>query len=172
MCTGKDSGLAAGALVRFKNSYIHEKPKVSLQFGQVLITILLFQILTWMRDNFSLTISMIELMLMLLAETLRSEARSWRLTRRMRTAKSRMTWLIVMILCWLTSTELYTVATIVNDYCWTIFCVQTRALFKVLPNYPRLFDSTLGYPGEGWKTGRQRNRNQKNAKHGPQDIRT
>ena len=34
-----------------------------------------------------------------------------------------------------------------------------RELFKVLPKYPRIHDSTLGFPGEGWKAARQRRRN-------------
>ena len=65
---------------------------------------------------------------------------------------------------WLKSTDLYKVAETCSDICWTIFYVQTRKLFKVLPHYPRLFDSTLGFPGEGWGEGRGRKRNRKKRK--------
>ena len=89
MCAKKDSSLATGALVRDKNSYTHEKPKVSLQFGQVIITILLFLLLTmtWLRDNLIIAPTMLETVLILIVEILRTDIKGWHLTRKIRTVK-------------------------------------------------------------------------------------
>ena len=164
--TKKDSGLAAGTLEGTKNFHTHEKPMVSFQFGQVLVTFSLFLLLILARlsDNLLFAPTMLEIMLILTVEILRTEARNWNLTRKLRIVKLMFLWPAAVITHWLKRTDIYTVATICNDFCWAIFIAQTRKLFKVLPNYPNLFDSTLGFPGEGWPTGRKRNRTRKKRK--------
>ena len=100
---------------------------------------------------------------LLIAKDLRSIAKGWHLKRKWRASKKKIIWLLLYVLFWLHGTALIQVAIIQKEYCWVLFRAQVIQLFKVLPNYPRLFDSTLGFPGEGWGTGRQRNR--KKNKH-------
>ena len=120
--------------------------------------------MTWLRENLIIAPTMLETVLILVVEILRTQMKGWHFIQKIRTAKLMLIWPVVVIWHWLRCTDLYTVATICGDHCWAIFCAQTKALFKVLPNYPRLFDSTLGYPGEGWTTGRQRKRTRNRKK--------
>ena len=166
MCTRKVFSLAAEALEGPKNSYTQEKPMVSLQFGQVKMTILLFLILTmaWFCDKLLFAPTMLEIMSILIVEILRTEAKGWHLNRKICAVKLMIKWPMAIAWYWLKSTDSYKVATICNEFCWKCFIIQTIKLFKVLPNCSRSFDSTLGYPGEGWPTGRQRNRKRKKRK--------
>ena len=174
MSAEKDSSLAARTLEKNKNSHTHEKPMVSSQFGQVKMTILLFLFLNmaWLSDKYLFAPTMLEAVLILFVEILRTDARGWHLNRKVRTVKFMLKWPMVIIWHWLKSTDLYKVAETCNDICWTVFCVQTRKLFKVLPYYPRLFDSTLGFPGEGWGKGVDGSETGKSAKDGPRNLRT
>ena len=87
--TKKDSGLAAGTLEGTKNFHTHEKPMVSFQFGQVLMTFSLFLLLILARlsDNLLFAPTMPEIMLTLTVEILRTEAKNWHLTRKLRIVK-------------------------------------------------------------------------------------
>ena len=62
---------------------------------------------------------------------------------------------------WTTRTVIFKTAMILFEQCRKHFCFCVKELFKVLPNYPRLFDSTLGFPGEGWTAGRKSKRQRK-----------
>ena len=68
-------------------------------------------------------------------------------------------------LLWLISLNMLKVGVIFKDYCLVQIGIFMRELFAVLPTYPRVFDSTLGYPGEGWRKHhslrRKRRRNRK-----------
>ena len=124
------------------------------------MTILLFYALSMTIDNFKFSLALTKIMLSNFVEALWAKTKCWRLRRKWFAVKIRLLWLLHIFLFWLFGTALIQVVIICNEYCWSILIAQTRQLFKVLPDYPRLFDSTLGYPGEGWKAGRQRTRNQ------------
>ena len=132
---------------------------VSLQNGEEIIIILLLYALATIIDNFEFSFILLQLTLLQIVEDLRSEARCWRLKRKWHAVRKRLMWSLRIVLFWLYDTALTQVVIIYNEHCWSLICAQAIQLFKVLPNYPQLFDSTLGYPGEGWKAGRQRKRN-------------
>lgn len=55
------------------------------------------------------------------------------------------------LLLWIVSLTVFQVGLIFKCYCLIQMCGFIKELFAVLPTYPRVFDSTLGYPGEGWR---------------------
>ena len=79
--------------------------------------------------------------------------------------------LIGVVLCnilinWITGLTIFKVGIIFKDYCLVQIGVFVRELFAVLPTYPRVFDSTLGFPGEGWRkhhTRREKRRRRKKS---------
>ena len=76
----KDFSLTTETLVGLKNSYTHEKPMVSLQIAQVIMTILL--LLTMARlilDNLNIAYCVLKVTHNLLVEVPRTEAKRWRL---------------------------------------------------------------------------------------------
>ena len=38
-------------------------------------------------------------------------------------------------------------------YCWLLLNASMQIIFATTPTYSEIFDSTLGYPGEGWGSG-------------------
>ena len=93
----KDSGLAAGALV-FQKSHSHERLSVSLQFGEVIMTLLLFFTAAWMLDNSNFVRNAFRLMLIIIVEASKAEARRWRLTRMRFAATNRVRWFLFLLL--------------------------------------------------------------------------
>ena len=162
MCAEKDSFLAEGALVSDKKTCTHEKPMVSLQNDEEIITILLFFTFATIINNFEFSLILLQQMLQKIANALSAIVKCWRLKRMWHAVRTRLMWILRVILFWLHGTALIQVVMLSNECCWSLFRAQVIQLFKVLPNYPRVFDSTLGYPGEGWTTARKRKRNRKN----------
>ena len=68
-----------------------------------------------------------------------------------------------LIICkWKLKTLLiYKMVDIMRQFLWLEIIAFTQELFAVLPTYPSVFDSTLGFPGEGWAQRRTRRRKRK-----------
>ena len=63
------------------------------------------------------------------------------------------TWVLVLYcICYVTTTLLYRMWAIVMEDCRHEFIRLVKELFAVLPDYPTTFDSTLVFPGEGWRS--------------------
>ena len=66
--------------------------------------------------------------------------------------------LIFFGICYLSTTLFYRMGSIIMGNCLAELLRQAKSLFAVLPlpHYPTIFDSTLGYPGEGWQKSRRK----------------
>ena len=62
------------------------------------------------------------------------------------------TWALFMLLSWIKSQVVFKVGIICRDVIWKETCFFLRDLFAVLPTCPCVFNSTLGYPGERWRS--------------------
>ena len=172
MCTKKVFSLAAEALEGTKNSYTREKPMVSFLFGQVKMTILLFLFLTmaWLRGNFLLAPTMLEVMSILIVEILRTEAKGWHLNRKKHAAKSILIWPLVIIWCWLKCTDIFTVATICNDSFWKFFISKHKNCLKLCLITHACSTALSGIRERAGQQGVNENEIERSAKYGPQNL--
>ena len=157
MGTEKDHCLAAEALVWEQKNRCQERPMVSFQFELVKTILLLFTV-SWMRNIYLFAFEMMKHAILAVTKDLLE----WKnviakTTFRLRHSISFAAALITIVLQnWIRRWDIFQVGMVCKEFCWREFCLFTRELFAAIPTYPCVFDSTLGYPGEGWRTQRSR----------------